>query len=339
MFSFLDIFFIKRELDSLINKRFEKLFVGENFVIFQFSGENKKYLKFIFGKAIFFTDKEKNKDLFIQKDNFFKELENYLERSFLKDIKIFVGERIIEFIFDFNKQTKILKIGLFGKGEIEFENKKRLGIGLKIKKNIDLNNLSNELKNFNGKVEEFINNYLGFGKYYSNEIKNSLIKEDFNFFNKKTNELSEEEREIIIKKILELMKRENFPYLSEKRPFPIKLETQKIIKEFNTFSEALDYFFKPKSKYEIKIEQLNKAMEKQLKKIEELKKQKEELQRIGDLFFEYYGFFEELKNFLEKNKDNLKEIEQKLKKKGINLNIKEKYIEFDEEILKKISEN
>jgi len=338
MFSFLDIFFIKKELISLINKRFEKLFVGENFVLFQFSGENKAFLKIIFGKAIFLADKEISKDAFTQKPQFFKELEEYLNRSFLKDIKIFPGERILDLIFKFGEEEKKVKIALFGKGEIIFNNKSRIGLNLEIKKNFELNkeSLEKELNNFEGNVERFINNYLGFGKYYGNELKERLKLRGFCFFDKNAKDLDKNEKEELFKELFNLINQKFEPYLSEKRPFPIRLITQKVVKEFESFSSALDYFFKPKTKFEIKLEQLEGALKKQNEKIEKLKKEAEELRKIGDKFFEYYEFFSNLKEFLERNKKNLNQIKQKLKEKRIELNIKEQYVEFDLELLEKI---
>jgi predicted ribosome quality control (RQC) complex YloA/Tae2 family protein len=338
MFSFLDIFFIKKELASLINKRFEKLFVGENFVLFQFSGEIKLFLKVVFGKAIFLANKELSKDSFIQKPQFFKELEEYLNRSFLKDIKIFPGERILDLIFKFGEEEKKIRIALFGKGEIVFNNKFRIGLDLEIKKNFELNkeSLEKELKNFEGNVEKFINNYLGLGKHYGNELKERLKFRGFCFFNKDTKDLDESEKEELFKELFNLINQKFEPYLSEKRPFPIKLITQKVVKEFESFSNALDYFFRPKTKFEMKLEQLEGALKKQEEKIQKLKKEAEELRKIGDKFFEYYEFFSDLKEYLEKNKKNLNQIKQKLKEKGIELDIKEQHIEFDLELLEKL---
>ncbi len=339
MFSFLDLFFVKKELDGLVGSRFEKLFVGENFVLFQFSSDKKKFLKVVFGKAIFLAEKELSKDSFIQKPQFFKELEDYIYRFFLKDIRLQVGERIVKLIFELNGIEKTIEIGVFGQGEIKFNGKNRLNIGLNIVKTFKLKkeSIKEELDKFNGTVEKFVSNYLGFGKFYSYEIKQRLKNKGKDFFSKETIELNNNEKEELIEELFNFINQPLRPFLGEKRPFPVEMITQKIIKKFKTYSEALDFYFKPKTKYEEKLEQLEKALKKQEEKIKKLEEERELLKKIGDSFFEYYEFFSHLKEMLQ-NKNEIVNLKEQLKQKGVVINEKEKYIEFDYNLLKKWEE-
>ncbi|MEO2154561.1 MAG: hypothetical protein ABGW69_02025 [Nanoarchaeota archaeon] len=342
MFSFLDIHFIKKELGSLIGSRFEKLFQGENFLFFQFSKEKKIFLKYIFGKAIFLADKEKNKEFFINKNERIKELESLIERFFLKDIQIYIGERVIDFIFEGFGKKRILRFQLFGKGNVvvfetnelnenkEIFNLNNLDSGLKKKLNFEL--FCHEINNLEMSLEKILSNFFGFGKYYFNEFK---ARYNFNY-SKKGNELNKKEKEELCNKIKEFLEQELSPFLGEKRPFPIKMITQKVIKEYKTYSEALDDYFKPKSKLEKEIENLEKSIKKIQENVEEMEKEALTYEEMGNLIYNYYSFFEELINLYEKYKSNKKidEFFEKLKKKGFKIENNCLVIDFEE--LKKL---
>ena len=339
MFSFLDIYFIKKELEKLINSRFEKIFRGNNFILIQFSKDKKYYLKYVFGKAIFLSDKEKNRDFFIEKDEKLKVIEEKLQRSFLKEIIIFPGERIVKFVFEkFNKKINLVFV-LFGKGDIILENDEKisyLNIGYEIKKNIDLKKLEEEFEKEEVKeknIEEFLKNYLGFGKYYFEEFK--LF---FNFdYKKKISELKEEEKVNLSKKIIEFLNQDLNPVLTEKRPFPILMKTLKIIKKLNSFSESLEEYFKEEDYFEKKKKEIIKSIEKEKKFIEKLEEEKKEIEEKINLIYNYYDFFESLLSYYKKAKEEkkLNEFFEKLEKTGIKVDKKSKCLKLNEEIIKK----
>jgi predicted ribosome quality control (RQC) complex YloA/Tae2 family protein len=341
MFSFLDIYFIKKELDVIIGSRFEKIFKGKNFVLLQFSKDKKYFVKYVFGKAIFLSDKEKNKEFFIEKDDKLKIIEKTLERAFLKDILIFPGERIIKFIFDKFGEKLTLTFVLFGKGEIVLENKEKISYfneGYEIKKHIELKNLEKifqkeELKE--KKVEEFLKNFLGFGKYYFNEFKTF-----FNFdYSKKLGELSHSEIILLKNKIIEFLNQPLNPVMTEKRPFPIYMKTLEIVKKLNSFSEGLEEFFKEEDFFEKKKKEILKSIEKNKKVVENLEKEKKEIEEKINLIYNYYGFFEELLFYYQKAKEEkkLNEFFEKLEKIGIKIDKKNKCLKINKEILEKLT--
>ncbi len=336
MFSFLDIWFIKKELNQLLNFRFEKFFQGENFLLLQFSKEKKMFLKFVFGQALFLADKEKNAEFFTERNEKLKTIFSRIERFILKEIKVYPGERIVDLIFEGFNTKKTLRFSIFGKGEIElFENDNYysyLGFGSEIKKNINLENLKEEIKNNSSlTIRKFLNNYLGFGKYYVEEFK-ERYKVDLNL---QLGELTDNYIDFLSSKIKEFLNLPLSPFMSEKRPFPIEMVTQKVLKRYESFSEALDDFFRPKSKYERVIEETLKAIEKQKEKIKELEKEKDLYEEMGNLIYNYYSFFEELKKY-----QNKEDFWDKVKGLGFKVDLKNKCIkmEFDKlkELLKKL---
>lgn len=340
MFSFLDIYFLKKELEKLVNSRFEKIFKGNNFILIQFSKEKKLYLKYLFGKAIFLSDKEKNKDFFIEKDEKLRKIEEKLQRAFLKEIILFPGERIISFVFEkFNKKINLVFV-LFGKGDIILENDEKIsyfGISYKIKKIIDLKNLFEVFKKEEVKektIEEFLKNYLGFGKYYFEEFKLSL---DFNY-KKKVFELNEKEKNLLIEKINKFLNQDLEAIITEKRPFPILMRSLKVIKRTNSFSEALEDYFKEEDHFEKKKKEILKSIEKNKRVIESLEKEKKEIEEKIDFIYKHYYFFEELLSYYEKAKKEKKldEFFKKLEELGIKVDKKNKCLKINKEVLKKL---
>ncbi|MCW1296158.1 MAG: ribosome rescue protein RqcH [Candidatus Parvarchaeota archaeon] len=336
MLSGIDLAFVRVELEELINARIKKIYqVGKKFFIKFYSNKiGKRLIKIVPGEYICFTNQEYEKT--IQPSSFCMLLRKNLENLILDKIEQEDFERILIFNFKGRELIKLI-VEFFSHGNLIICDKENKIIAALIpKKYKDRSIIKGEIYKYPPKKE------------FSFESKKEIVKELANYFgskyaeeicvlskidkNKRAIDLSDAEKQRIKEKISEIetkISKEKAPQVIiengnpiELLPFDFMLFKYKDKTKFNTFSEAIDYFYS-KKEAQTEMQLLAKESERMKQLIE---KQNEKLESM----FKKYNELKEKANLIIKNIDTITFLLEEIKK------LKEQGIPFDE-IEKKIS--
>ena len=356
--SSVDLHYLIDELQVLKDTRIDKIYQPEKEVIV-FSMYNadvgKKLLKIEVGKTIFLAE---GKDEYEEILGFGQLLRKHLNGFSLYDIEQLKPERIIKLYFKMKEENKFLYIEFFGKGNAILCNEHNLIINAlehhefrervvkpKLKyvypiMNYNLfdlkeNDLSNLFKN--SKKENIVTSLateLGLGGLYSEEVC-LLSNIDKNINPKNINEKQTQLILDTIKKITNKKIDAKVVFDDEKAvdfiPFEFQYYKNNEKKEFNTFIEAVSFFYshfkEPKeTEFDRKLKSLQRIIEQQKATIEELRKEEHESRKKGELIYENYNAIKEALEEINKasKKYSWKEIKEKLKGHNMIKEINEK---------------
>ena len=362
--SSLDLHFLLKELEALIDTRIDKIYQPEkNIIIFSLykSSEGKKLLKISIGQSIFIAREKEDYGKILGFGMF---LRKHLDGCFLHGIEQIEPERIIKLTFMAKEDKKYLYLEFFGKGNmvlcnehdviinaLEHHEFRERNVKPKLKyvypvmgcNMFDLNEkvLSGLLRN--SKRESLVTCLaveLGLGGIYSEEV---CLISDIDKSAKPQN-INEKQAHSILISIKKIISRKAEPVIVSENnsvidfaPFDLKYYSgEKYSKQkFQTFSEALNRFYSQfreikETEFERKLKTLNRIIEQQKQAIEELRKEEHELRQKGESIYKNYRLIKEILDELNKasKKYSWKEIKEKLKEHKIvrELNEKERKI-------------
>ena len=362
--SSLDIHYIIKELQMLINSRVDKIYHSSNQgLIMQFYIKNagKKTLKIIPGKHLYLTETKEGHD---EPSGFCMFLRKHLENSRIKEIRQIKPERIAEFVFEKEGKKSVLITEFLSKGAIVFCDENYTIINAsefidfstrKIRPKVKYDHPKMQYDFFEITKENLLEIFkntgkdsivtslavdLGFGGIYSEEIC-SLSKINKN---KAPQELSDKEIDAIFKSIKSITNKKIEPVIYynlneaiDVFPFELKFYSGLEKKKFEAFNESLDYYFskevkseKKPTKHDKDIEKIKRIIEEQKATIENMKISENKNREKGELIYNNYKLIEEILTEINKaaGKYSWKEIKEKLQGHKVikDLNIKDKEV-------------
>ena len=361
----LEVNYLIKELKILVNSRIDKIFqAGKKEFYFQFyvSGVGKKILR-ITDKLVYLTAR---KPAISEPPGFCMFLRKQLDNSRLKSVKQKEPERIIEFLFETKTSARKLIVELFGGGNLLILDEKDIILSAahykkykdrdvlakspykypKMEYNIfDLN--LKEMKELFKKTEKeslvkCLAVELGLGGIYSEEVcllsKINKSSKPSEINNKEVDEVNSIIKKIINKKI-------NSVIVYDKEAIdvlPFSLESYKGLeaKKFESFNEALDYYFinefkevRKKSSYELKLEKLERIIGEQKMMIKGMEKGEKENRAKAELIYNNYALVKEILDEIKKAKEKYswEEIKERLKGSKLvkDVDLKEKKVVVD----------
>lgn len=359
--SSLDFHYLISELQQLIDSKVDKIYHNDKELIIRFYAFNrgKKTLKIVADKGMFLTEEDEEHK---EPTGFCMFLRKHLDNARLLKIEQLKPERIVSFIFEKSGKKGTLFVEFFGKGNMIFCDDKNIilnalehhkfkdrTINPKVeykhpimKYNIFELNKEDLIALFKNSKKDIIVTSLavelGLGGIYSEEVcllsgidknknpKNSEEKEIETIFSnieKITNKKIKSE--VIIKNndVIDVV------------PFELEFYEKNDKKKFETFSEALSFFYLQfkevrETEFDKKLRDLQRIIEEQKSAIEELKKEEKEFREKGELIYHKYNVVKEILEELNKasKKYSWEEIKEKLKGHKIvkDVNLKDKTI-------------
>ncbi len=345
--SAVEIHFIRKELENLIGSRFDKIYQpNKEEFIFIFNKEGSIPVKMILGKTVFFTS-EKNPEI----TGFCMNLKRNINNFKLIEIKQNNFERILEFHLEY-KVKKILIIELFSKGNIILCDKD-YNIILALQQQIwkDRTIKPKEIYKYPPAKHHnpFAVNLEEFKEVINKSDKENIVKTlaiNFAFgglyaeevclrakIDKNKKDLTDKELENTYKAIKDLGSSKINASLIENLdaiPFDLEYYQDYQKKYFKSFSEALEYYYKNYSedisRFDSKLEKLNKILEEQDKHIKEIYEEHIEAKNKADLIYSNYSYAKEVLDTIKKARGKnipWNEIKEKLKTKDIEVLEKE----------------
>ena len=316
--SSLDLHFLVKEFQSLINGKIDKIYQDKNKVIFQIHvpSKGKKYLKIILPSFIFVSDK---KDIEGESDNFALSLRKHITSSRIRSIQQIDFERILKLELETKNGKYFLYFELFKPGNIILYSENRIILAKKYKafgsrlirpgieydlpkKKFDLLESDlDELKKIIHKSKRrsiviTLAVDLGLGGLYAEEL---LYRSKLN---KNKDELSSQEIEELYKNLRKLKKSASL-YPDTFSSLKLKSANRKP-KTYSTLSKLLDDIIKPKKSDKYKeITKYRGIITKQENQISGLEKSYSENQRKAELIYEKYT---KVKEILDEAKENPK---------------------------------
>lgn len=360
MLSAIHLYFISKEGKKYINAKVDKIYeLIDDSINIRLHHSVFSEINIIVNENFFyFTDNRiKNKE---KPSSFIMLLRKYLNNTRMKNIECLNGERLILIEFEKEEKYKLFieyirpfnfilcrsdnKI-IYAKRFLEFSTRK-----IKINENYyfpfrDFNMLEINFSEFKQIIlssnKENIVKCLAVDLGLSGLFAEEIIARANIDKNKKIDEINEEEIRILFdvyKKMLNLEPKGFIYNLNNKiiiSPFELISFNRFKIKEFDTFSDSMEYLHLNKikmleeSKEEIKIKNIIKQQEENLSA---LNNEYSECKKKGEIIYENYILINEIIKFI---KDNLKlnesELEKEVKKRfnlNIKINKKEKYFEL-----------
>ena len=350
--SSLDLYFLVKEFQLLVNAKIDKIFQKNTLLQFQIHIPNKgkKYLKINLPSLIYLSN---NKYQIDDSDKFALSLRKHITNSRIKKIEQKEFERIIQVNLETKDKLFLLYFELFKPGNIILckpDNKilmalKYKGFGSRLirpgikydypKKEFDFINLKeadlNKLLEKSDKKSVVITlaTDLGLGGFYAEYLCN-IAKID-----KKTQKLDDKEKKRLFNEIQKIKKTTPKGYIYKDIISPIKIYDKS--EKHDSFNNLLDLF---STKEKIRQKKGTTKQEKQKKKIEQIIKTQEtqikgfetsykENKRKAEFIYEKYT---ELKKIIDQVKNTLKKYswKQVQKNKQIsNINEKEKTITIE----------
>jgi len=346
--SSLDVHFILKEFKYLENSRVDKIYShekGEIYIIFFKSGEGKKILRIISGKAIFLTETRNSDE---KPSHFCSVLRTHLENKTLISMEQIEPERIIKFVFESKEEKRVLYLEIFGKGnlilckddiiiEAWIKHKFRDRTILPKEKykhpvmqynifDINKTKLKEFFKNSNkDKIVTALAMELGLGGTLSEEVC-LLSKLDKNT---KPENIDDKGFSIILKSIKSIIAKKSSSQIIFKDksaidvlPFDTELYKEHDKKKFSSFSEALDHYYtkeikliKKESVHEKQINELKRIIGEQEDTMENLRKKEVENKKKAELIYNHYNTLKEILDEINKasKKHSWLEIKKKLK--------------------------
>lgn len=344
--SSLDLHFLAKELDGLVGSRVDRIYSQENELYFQFhkSNKGKVILRVIPAKALFVVS-EKNAD--DEPSHLCTVMRKHLEGKLLKSLRQIEPERILEMVFGSKENERVVFIELFGKGNIVLCNEGRIidamtkhvfkdrsiipGQDYKhptMNLNIfELDDMSTMLeKSGKDKIVTLLATELGLGGTYAEEIcLLAGIEKDRN-----PGTIKKEEQNSILKSLKKIIGRKIEPRIYyegsgalDVAPVNLEVYKGKTMKEFSSFSEALNQYFsfemkimpKKESKYAKQIEELKRIIAEQESTIASLHEKEDEHRKRADLIYSNYQLIKEIFGEIAKAKEkhSWEEIKKRLK--------------------------
>ena len=344
--SSLDLHFLAKELDGLVGARVDRIYNQENELYFQFHKSNagKVILRVIPAKALFLVT-EKSSDE--EPSHLCTVMRKHLEGKLLKSLKQLEPERILELVFGPKENERVVFIELFGKGNIVLCNEGRIMDALtkhvfKDRSIIPGQDYKHPTMNFNifelddistmleksgkDKIVTLLAAELGLGGTYAEEIcLLAGIEKD-----RSPGTIKKEEQNSILKSIKKILGRKIEPRIYyegsdalDVAPINLEIYKDKIMKEFGSFSEALNQYFsvemkiapKKESKYARQIEELKRIIAEQESTIANMKEKEDESREKAELIYSHY---QEIKEIIDeigkaKEKHSWEEIKNRLK--------------------------
>ncbi|MEK6983223.1 MAG: NFACT family protein [Nanoarchaeota archaeon] len=345
--SSLDLHFLLKELEVLVNSRIDKIYQPDKqVIIFSFYKTNvgKKLLRIETGKSMFLTEgKEESLTL-----DFGMLLRKHLEWHFLVGVEQIKPERILRISFESKDDKKYLYVEFFGKGNAILCNENNTIINSLEQHDFSTRSIRPKLKytypimNTNlfdidkGQLSELLKNSkkdflvtclateLGLGGLYSEEVC-LLSNADKNINPKYIDDAQAQSILDSIKRLInsridaKVIFDENHNAI-DYAPFELKFYEKHKKKEFSSFSNAIAYFhsqFKEieESASDKKIRELERIIETQKQAVEQLRKEEHEMRQKGELIYQNYQLIKEILDELNKASKNYswKEIKEKLK--------------------------
>lgn len=363
--SSLDLHFLLEELLALKDSRIDKIYQPDrDTIIFSLYKTNagRRILKINVGKSLFLAEeKEKYGEIL----GFGMLLRKHLDGCFLYDIAQIEPERIIRLSFKAKDNKKHLYLEFFGKGNAILCNEHNVIINalehhefrervvkpkLKYVYPIMSYNLFSineyQLKELlkNSKKESVVVSLateLGLGGIYSEEIclLSGIGK------SKKPSALEDSEIGKILKDIEKIKNKKieaqavfQDSNLADAVPFAFEFYKNNEKKYFPAFSQALDFFYSQfkeakETKFDRRMEELQRITGQQKAAIEELKIQEKELRDKGEMIYHKYNLIKEVLDEINKasKKYSWKEIKERLNGHKIvkELNEKERKVVVD----------
>jgi len=344
--SALDIHFLMRELQVLLGGKVNKVYMPDKkkaIIEFFVSGKGKHYLKIYAPEYLCISGNKESSE----EDHFCTLLRKRLNNTRLKEISQIGFERIVKLFFEGKEDNYIIFAELFSRGNIIFckedltivyasESKKwkdrtlRGGIKYELPPET-ANTLILGEDDFIGSVMakdrdlvKVLAKDLSLGGKYS-ELLCTFADIDKNKFN-----IKRADAEKLYSCWQKLLKKKLSPFVIVEGdnsidflPFELN-KTDKNKKSFNTFSEAIDFFFSSKTdtktdlaeqKYQQKIDSVKKILEQQESKIKEFEKAIDENKLKGEYIYTNYAVIKDILDELTKarKKYSWKDIVEKLK--------------------------
>ncbi len=334
----LDIFFMVKELQSILDAKIDKIYQKENEFIFSLHKKGKILLR-IRPDAIFLSNYK-----FVNETppSFCMFLRKFLNQARIKQIRQKGFERIVEITLN-KKQEFILIVELFSKGNIilcdsdlniirplHIQQWKDRSVKPKIKyqyppsmkysplkiKESDLESLSKE------NIVKTLAIDFGFGGVYAEEI---CLRADID---KEKKNLNKTEIKKIVNEIKNLLNHDLKPIIikNEVYPFELKHLGEKIRKPYDSLSKAFDDFYIKETKedktYQKILKKTKEVLKKQQDHLDNLKKIANEAKIKGDLIYSNYSYIKEVIKVIKdarKKKISWEEITKKLKTRNIEV--------------------
>ena len=345
--SSVDAHFLAKELGRLKGSRIDKIYQPEKeTIVFSFhkANEGKKFLKINSGQsAHLIWEKEDYGETL----GFGMFLRKHLDGYFLDNISQIEPERILKFNFKAKEESKTLYVELFGKGNVilcnghnvilnalEHHDFRERSVKPKLKYAYPMMNYNlfelkeNDLAGMfsNSKKETVIVSLateLGLGGLYAEET--CLLGDVDKNINPKN--ISEKQVKSIINSLKNIISHKLEPkvVLDEDKvidfiPFDFEFYRNKEKKQFETFSEAIQFFYsqfreEKETEYDKKLKPLQRMIEQQKSAIESLWKEGKESREKGELIYHNYSLIKEILEEMNKasKKYSWKEIKEKLK--------------------------
>lgn len=341
--SCVDLYYLVKELLFLVGAKVDKIYhPKKDELIFQFhvAGKGKIMLRTTVGKFIFLTE---YKEQFEEPSGFCMYLRKILSNARLRDFLQVGSERIVKLFFEAKNKKFYVYIELFGKGNLIVTDEKNIIINAleqkkwsdrEIKKDMLYEYPKKRYNIFEIEKNEFLElitsdreisyilaKEIGVGGLYAEEIciRAGIDKKKTNLNQEEKNKIYNEFKKLLNKKIeANIIYKDNAIY--EVLPFRFEIFKDLKSKEFNSFNEAFDFFYKEnkeefKSKHQSVIDKTNKIIIEQKKQLKLWSAELEEQKRIGELIYENYQTIEKVLTELKKAKErySLEEIKNKLK--------------------------
>lgn len=354
--SSLDMKFLLEEFKALTNGRIDQIYQDKELFLFRFhvTGKGRLMLKVILPSLIFLS--KHKKDFPTTPPHFCTVLRKHLGSARLRKIEQISSERILVFHFEAKEKKLLLYFELFSKGNIilcddkniiinAYEKRDWVTRSIRPKKEYKLpptqinifslkeSQLKELLENTKkDSLVKFLASEVGLGGLYSEEICLRLNLD-------KTLKPSKADASKLFKEINSLINTKPKPAVIEGKdvvPFSLNYYKNEKVKEFKTFSEALDEVFskdkialkleKISSAHDQKLEQAQRILESQLATIKNLQKKIDENTAKGEFIYEHYT---EIKSILDeikkaREKYSWKELKEKLKNHKVIKRIIEK---------------
>jgi len=348
--SSLDLHYLVREFAVLKNAKVNKLYVYRNELLLDLHvpSKGKCFLKVVLPNLIFITKQKKE---YSSPSGFCMFLRKSLTNSRLRDIVQIDSERILDLLFEKEKESHLI-IELFSKGNIilcrsdykilgaltvQKWSNRQIAKGNKYehpKRDYNLFKITEqELKETIEKTKmdsivKVLAVDLGIGGVYAEEL--CLLVD----INKKKKNLDDDEVKKLFSELRKLISRKPFPGIYENNDIvPFRLEQLKEMEftKYESFSEAIDEKYGKaedvaRTKHDLRIDKVLRVLEEQEAKIKEQEKEAEENTRKGELIYEKYQLVDSLiKELREIRKEHSwKEIKEKLKGHKLVKDINEK---------------
>ena len=354
--SSLELAALVNELQFLINGKVSQIYHPEsNLLLLQLHapGKGKQLLKIVSGKWLCLTQQ---KESALKPSGFCMQLRKYIDNAVIRNFYQQESERVV--IFELEKQEKFfLIVELFSKGNIILTDAKQVIITalesqewkhrtikpkekyvfppLEINwKELSVKKLQEILKKSEKRnLATSLATEIGLGGLYAEELCRQAEVD----LNQVPKEVSARESELLAKTLKSLLVAITTPkgYIYEEDVAPFPLLDKKILRETETYNEAIDSLKlsdKP-SPYQNKIKTLERTIAEQE---EAIKIQEEKIilgSQKGELIYEKYTALQKLKDIVEELKKNKSwmEIAKELKKekKILSINLEKKLITID----------